>query len=111
VSPNGKFVYTFNEVTTGIGTGLTTTLEPVEGFSLNNSTGALTPVNGSPFANLLADQGKFDQSGQFIIAIQPGTNTQQGGTFAYAADPTTGALSSTLPHTGVAGSYAVTDEP
>ncbi len=109
VSPNGSFVYTFNEET-DLTTNLTV-VDPMEGYGLS-SAGALTPISGSPFTQETATIGKFDQSGLYIFAEGGIPNTSIGGTFAYGASTTTGALTSTLPHAGAPpGSFAVTDLP
>ena len=109
VSPNGAFVYTFNQ------SDLATlaTAQPMEGFSLNGA-GALTALSGSPFTGLNAAVGVFDQSGQFLftVALVPNANLQAAGEFAYAVDTSTGAVSSSLPNAGVVSeTYAVTDAP
>jgi hypothetical protein len=105
VSPNGAFVYTFNE-NAALGS---TQPDPMEGYTITSS-GTLTPILGSPFASLAAAIGKFDQSGQnlFVDAVDSGV----GGAFVYTADPTAGGLSSTLPQIGFPSfSFAVTDVP
>jgi 6-phosphogluconolactonase (cycloisomerase 2 family) len=105
VSPNGKFVYTFNlNGTVGIAQP-----DPMEGYSIS-STGTLTPIAGSPFQALDASIGRFDQSGQylFVQAVDAGI----GGSFVYGADTTLGVLTSTIPHLGFPStSFAVTDAP
>jgi len=110
VSPNGNFVYTFNQ-TYGV---LGSTNDPMEGFSF--STGTLTELSGiSPFTGLDASFGLFDQSGQYIFAIADVPNSTLTGEFAYGVSTTAGGLTSSLPHAGVASSstkaIAVTDEP
>ena len=109
VSPNGSFVYTFNEET-----DQTTNLivvDPMEGYAIGTS-GTLTPVSGSPFTQETATIGEFDQSGQYIFAEGGIPGSSVGGTFAYAASTTSGGLTSTLPHAGAPpGHFAVTDLP
>src|SRR4029077_1401593 len=104
VSPNGRFVYTFNQDTQGV-------IGPMQGFQLNSSTGALTPLSGiSPFTGLNAEIGRFDQSGLYLFAVADEPNLNVKGTFPYTADPNSGALTSTLPFFGAPGLvYAVTD--
>jgi len=106
VSPNGKFVYTFDQTVTATGA----TDDPMEGFAF--STGTLTELTGvSPFTGLDAQLGKFDQSGQYIFAVASVPGSSFPGEFAYGVD-STGALSNTLAHAGVVSlSFAVTDEP
>jgi len=92
VSPNGSFVYTFNqEFASGSNTG---TIDPMEGYLLDSSTGALTALTTS-FSGLNATIGRFDQSGQYLFATAIGPQNV-GETFAYGADTSTGALSNTL---------------
>jgi hypothetical protein len=106
VSPNGKFVYTFNQTADAAGT----VNDPMEGFAF--STGVLTELSGvSPFSGLDAQLGKFDQSGEYIFAVADVPSSSVSGMFAYGVS-SSGALSSTLSHAGVASlSFAVTDEP
>ncbi len=107
VSPDGKFVYTFNQTSDGV----TTVDDPMEGFSF--STGTLAELSGvSPFTGLDAQIGEIDQSGQYIFAVAGVPNTTSLGMFAYGVDTTTGALTSNLAHAGApTNSFAVTDEP
>jgi hypothetical protein len=105
VSPNGKFVYTFDQTSDIV----TTVNDPMEGFAF--STGVLTELGTSPFAGLDASVGKFDQSGQYIFAIASVPNSSLAGEYAYAVDAS-GAVTSNLAHAGaVNAGYAVTDEP
>ena len=106
VSPDGKFVYTFNQTSDIV----STVNDPMEGFSF--STGTLAELSGvSPFTGLDALLGKFDQSGQYIFAVADVPNSSQIGEFAYGVS-SSGALTSTLAHAGVPStSFAVTDEP
>lgn len=41
---------------------------PIEGYQLNTSSGALTAISGSPFS-FIGRNGQFDQSGQFLFAF------------------------------------------
>lgn len=103
VSPNGKFVYTFNQTSDGV----STVNDPMEGFSF--STGVLTALGTSPFTSLDASIGKFDQSGQYIFAIATVPNSSFPGEYAYGVD-TSGAVTSNLAHAGAPNSrYGVTD--
>ncbi len=112
VSPNGSFVYTFNQGATASSGGTVIVNDPMEGFAFNSSTGALTELADSPFTDLSAEIGRFDQSGQYLISVADVPNSSFGGVFAYGVDTSSGALSSTLDHAGVPSlSYAVTDEP
>jgi 6-phosphogluconolactonase (cycloisomerase 2 family) len=107
VDPNGEFIYTFNEDSLG-------NLDPVEGYAINSSTGALTALQSSPFTSLKANMGSFDQSGEFMAAIATTVGTSTGtGVFPYAADSSTGNLSDSLTPAFYPnhGSYAFTDAP
>jgi 6-phosphogluconolactonase (cycloisomerase 2 family) len=100
ISPNGQFVYVLEYNSSGFA--------PLEGFQLNSSTGALTPLSGSPFTTLpTVTYCKFDQSGGSLFC-----DTGSGFT-VLTANPTTGALSSTVqPLTGISYysfAWAVTD--
>lgn len=69
----GEFVYSFsiNDTDTGY--------NPVEGFALDTTSGALTTITGSPFANIATGHwGQFDQSGAFLFvysAVSSGGST------------------------------------
>jgi hypothetical protein len=99
LSPNGNFVYAFDGEET-----------PMEGYSLANlSTGVLTAVVGSPFIGLNLEVGQFDQSGLYMFGISEGSNS--GEFLPYAADPSTGIISTTTyaPLGIPEGSFAVSD--
>lgn len=101
VHPNGTLVYTFNGTVNG-----TSPTAPVEGFQLDTSSGALTPLAGSPFAGMIATSGFFDQSGAFLF-LHPLDSIEVA-----AVDGTTGALTAIgSPVTGVGSTQAwvVTD--
>ena len=69
VQPNsgGDLLYSFSASTTGPD-------NPVEGFQLNTSNGALTAIAGSPF-QATGFLGQFDQSGQFLFVEDGSTST------------------------------------
>ena len=81
ISPNGKFVYvTGNDPTTKA-------VSPIEGYSIDPTTGAMTALMGSPFTTLpTATQCQFDQSGGVLFCATP------NGITAFSANPSTGAL-------------------
>jgi 6-phosphogluconolactonase len=80
VDPNGTLIYTFNQTVTGS--------SPMEGFQLDTTSGALTPLTISPFTSMTASDGMFDQSGAFLFLYS-------SSTLAVASvDSTTGALTS-----------------
>jgi 6-phosphogluconolactonase len=87
--PSGQFVYT--EDTSGIGGG-GLVFQSVSGFSVDSSTGALSPVNGSPFpAPAAADLAGFaiHPSGKFLY-VNTGLAAQ--GILGWSIDGTTGKL-------------------
>jgi 6-phosphogluconolactonase (cycloisomerase 2 family) len=107
VNPNGAWIYTFSEDSLGV-------VQPVEGYQINTSTGALTALSGSPFTGLPAETGTFEQTGKYMFAV--GGVGPTGATFGvavYAADSSTGDLSTTLTGLGDSnhGSFVVTDAP
>lgn len=55
----GTLVYSFSVTSGGLA-------RPVEGYTLNASTGGLTVISGSPFG-IGGDAGKFDQAGKFLF--------------------------------------------
>src|SRR5262249_52971362 len=85
VSPNGSFVYTFDS----LNDGTDVTVQPMEGFSLNTSTGALTSLGA--FAGMNVEAAQFDQSGNYLFAVMETTPTEFS-TYALAADPSSGAI-------------------
>jgi 6-phosphogluconolactonase (cycloisomerase 2 family) len=105
VSPNGSFVYTFNQTDFSA----QAPAQPMEGYSF--SAGALTALPNSPFTGLNASLGRFDQSGEFLFSVQHISNTTESGEFAYAVDGS-GTVSSNLPNYQAPNDmYAVTDAP
>lgn len=109
VHPNGSWVYTFNGDILGA-------LNPMEGYQLNNTSGGLTPLSGSPY-NLFAAGGPIEQSGQFMFGLGQTdiSGTTNSTVTAYGIDPSTGFLSDTLGSLGFPGTaeatYVVTDAP
>lgn len=105
-NPAAMLVYTFDQSSFGA----LAPAQPLEGFSYN-STGALTALTNSPFTGLDAAFGIFDQSGTFIFAVGELGTTGNSGEFAYTVDTSSGLVTNPFPSAGVAGNYAVTDEP
>ena len=98
VNPNGTLVYTFNQTVTGT--------SPMEGFQLNTTTGALTPLASSPFTAITAPAGVFDPSGAYLF-MHPSTTLT-----AASVNTTTGALTSIgqpIPTAGNPVAWAATD--
>ena len=102
VHPNGKFVYTM-DVATG------STAAPLEGFQMDQTTGVLTPLTGSPFAALPgAAQCMFEQTGVAMFC----SKTYFGSDFeVFNVDPNSGAISHTVPDLSLGSNtpFAVTD--
>lgn len=97
ISPNGKFVYVTGNDSTG-------TISPIEGYSMDQTTGALTPLTGSPFTSLpAATQCQFDQSGGLMFCAT------SSGLSAFSANPSTGAISHLADLSVSAFPYAVSD--
>lgn len=61
--PNGTWVYTGSQDPLGVSPGA------VEGFDFSAATGALSPMNGSPFLAIQANGVPIDPSGQFMFAL------------------------------------------
>jgi len=108
-SPSGDFVYTFNETTSQTGT----IIAPMEGFTLDTTTGALAELpTVSPFPNLLGQVGAFDQTGTYLFLIGQEPNTTITGTTALTFSSTNGGLGTSFPYAGAPSFiFAVTDEP
>jgi 6-phosphogluconolactonase (cycloisomerase 2 family) len=106
VHPSGSWVYALNR------DRVLGTIEPVEGFAVDPTSGALTQLGGSPFAGLLADGGPIDPGGDFLFGLGVLPNGISAVT-PYTIDQTTGALTSTINSEGFIGvdaaAYAVTD--
>jgi len=96
-NPGGVLLYSFSLLTDG-------TFNPIEGYQLNPSTGALTPVAGSPFLNFLGSNGEFDQGGNYLFVTNELTLT------AYQVS-STGQLTGQGSIVEGFGSIAITDVP
>ena len=108
-SPSGDFVYTFNQTTSQVGT----VIAPMEGFTLDPTTGALAELPTiSPFANLLGEVGGFDQTGTYLFLIGEEPNSTITGTTPLDFSSSNGALGANFPYAGAPSFiFAVTDEP
>ncbi len=63
--------------------------DTIAAFTINASTGGLTPVAGSPFGGSISPlYGAADPAGKFLYAVVPGT----GNVYGFSIDQTTGAL-------------------
>jgi hypothetical protein len=106
VNPFGEFAYTFSVNPSDTGNN------PTEGFALNQGTGAMTVVSGSPFANLYTGgNGQFDQSGAYLFSHSGDLSLATTVELAPLVTNTTGGL--TQPFSNVllstTGYWAVTD--
>ncbi len=64
--PNGKFVYDFSINPAGNNDAA------LEGFSMDSTTGMLTPIAGSPFTNVdIPFGGAFEQTGTYLFLHEP----------------------------------------
>jgi hypothetical protein len=102
---NGEFIYSFGFDDSGVGTN------PIEGYQLNTTTGALTAVAGSPFNGLSSTVwGQFDQSGAYLFGYSAATPDVS---LAVINVSSTGVLSETLASTPLTtgGYWAPTDLP
>ncbi len=104
VEANGEFVYSFGVNDSG------QAYNPVEGYLLNTTTGALTAITpGSPFSGVTSALfGQFDQSGDYLFSYGD-TATPQLAVMDVAAG--TGVLTEPLTPTPLVttGYWAVTD--
>jgi 6-phosphogluconolactonase (cycloisomerase 2 family) len=107
VTPNGKFLYTFNENDTNQNNPL---FEAIEGFSLAGLPSQLPALAGSPFVAFDSNFGRIDQSGNYMIVNGQESIAPVAGTFPIQIQ-SDGTLSSDFPATGSAGLFAITDEP
>ncbi len=92
VDPDSRFVYVTDQCT-----------DEIYGFTINATTGALTPVAGSPFISGEGGDLRFpavDRSGRFLYATHHGNDE----VYAFTINQTTGALTS-------AGEFATGCEP
>ena len=106
VNPVGEFAYTFSLNPSDTGNN------PTEGFALNQGTGAITVVPGSPFANLFTGgNGQFEQSGTYLFSHSGDLSLATSVQLAPLVTSSTGAL--TQPFSNVqlstSGYWAVTE--
>jgi 6-phosphogluconolactonase (cycloisomerase 2 family) len=84
----GRFAYVAN-----CGASCGTSAGNVSAYTIDGSTGALTPVVGSPFPTLLPESVTVDPTGRFAyVANFFSADQSAGDVSAYAIDGTTGAL-------------------
>ena len=95
VDPRGKFAYVVNYEGGN-----------VSAYTINATSGALTPVTGSPFgAGTNPDGVTVDPKGKFAYVSNGGSNSQ-GNVSAYTINATTGALTPVAGSPFGAGSYS-----
>ena len=106
IDPSGKYLYTTGVANDSAYTGV------IDGYSIDQTTGALTPLPGSPFPIVPAKcQNCFPQEVFYDMAIDPsgkfliGPGWENGVIYVYKIDSATGAL------TNVAGSPFIDGEP
>ena len=89
MEPTGHFVYFTSN---GAPSGPTYGQGPIAAFAIDQTTGALTPVPGSPFAaGVSTGSPVVDPSGQFLYAVDSG-NGGAGQVLGFSIQPGTGAL-------------------
>ena len=105
-STNGEYVYSLGIDDTGTG------FNPIEGFQLNASTGALTELTGSPFSSLTTATAwaQFDPSGAYLFYLSGSGPSVSLGVLSVASYGGLSAVGSTTPLT-TPGYWAVSDVP
>jgi hypothetical protein len=106
VNPVGEFAYTFSLNPSDTGNN------PTEAFALNQATGAISIVPGSPFSNLYTGgNGQFEQSGTYLFSHSGDLSLATSVQLAPLVTDSTGAL--TQPFSNVilstSGYWAVTE--
>jgi 6-phosphogluconolactonase len=98
VGGGGKFLYTANPDATN---------PSISGFNIDPTTGALSPLNGSPFPLPVSHYMATDQTGTYLY-VTSGANV-----VGYGIDATTGALTPLLgfPVAAGANAYSVSVDP
>jgi 6-phosphogluconolactonase (cycloisomerase 2 family) len=93
VDPSGKFVYVANYFGSGVYPYI---FGSVSVYSINPTTGALTEINGSPFASSSGYTARLaiDPTGRFAY-VTSANNDGQPGVTVYAIDSNSGALTET----------------
>jgi 6-phosphogluconolactonase (cycloisomerase 2 family) len=102
-SSGGSFVYSFSLTTGGY--------NPVEGYELNTTSGALTALSGSPFSNLSSSiWGQFDQSGAYLFTYSNISGSPELGVLNLDSSGGLSEPTSTF-SLGASGYWVVTDPP
>ena len=98
VDPTGKFVYA------ATGNSVSPASSGIFAFTLNSSTGALTPVSGSQVTGNYASSITFSPSGSFAYALN-------GGITAYSINANSGALTAVAGGPYASGASAMVINP
>jgi DNA-binding beta-propeller fold protein YncE len=86
VDPSGRFAYVANSFVFVGGNS-------VSGYTIDSTSGALTPISGSPFpAGLVPKSVAVDPSGRFAYVANGGRFPRPGNVSAFTIDSTTGSL-------------------
>jgi len=102
-SNGGSFVYSFS-----IGSG---GYNPVEGYQVDGTSGALTALSNSPFSNLsTAIWGQFDQGGAYLFFYRNVNSAPELGFWTVDSSGTLSEPASTFT-LGESGYWVVTDPP
>ena len=98
VGAGGKFLYTANPDATN---------PSISGFSIDPTSGALSPLSGSPFPLPVSHYMATDQTGTYLYV------TSGASIVGYAIDATTGALTALpgFPVAAGANAYSVSIDP
>jgi 6-phosphogluconolactonase (cycloisomerase 2 family) len=108
VDPTGQFVYVANFAVS------LPTVGSIFAYTIDVSTGALTPITGSPFTTQVSGPTAVtvDPSGKFLFVTNGTPNPLNYTVFDFAIDATTGALAmNILPAITAANPAAVTVDP
>jgi hypothetical protein len=102
-SPGGTLVYSLSSTNLGV-------INPIEGYQINLTTGALSAIAGSPFTDV-GGAAQFDQSGQFLFVVEdPGAaSTTAMDVYDLSSSPTLTTPTASLGWSK--GSWAPTDIP
>jgi 6-phosphogluconolactonase len=101
IDPFGRFLYISSTNNAG-------TAAAIVGFGVNATTGALTPIPGSPFTAPNGGKLLVNPSGSFVYQVGPDQTTSATEIFAFSIDAGTGAL---IPVTGSPFSPASATQP
>jgi 6-phosphogluconolactonase (cycloisomerase 2 family) len=102
-SANGSYVYSFS-------VNDTAGYNPIEGYALDTSSGALKAIAGSPFNGVTPSPwGQFDQSGDYLFVYSDIASNPQLAAVNVAAGTGTLTESASTQALSTGGYFAVTD--